>query len=216
MASLLPAVVPIESILGARVNQPIISVSGLRGIVGESLTPEIAMRYACALAAELPAGPLVITRDGRATGPMLAAAIAAGLMAVGRDVIDADVAATPTTGILVRHFAAAGGIQISASHNPAEYNGLKLFSAAGRVIPEAAGRKVIDRYEHGTPQWVAHDKLGHVIPCSDSTSEHCRLVLGDRRRRADSRADDSRSCSTPTTVRQRAGAVRCSRHSAAR
>ena len=71
---------------------------------------------------------------------------ATGLTAVGRTVIDADVAATPTTGVLVRQFHAAGGIQISASHNPAEYNGLKLFSAEGRVIPEAAGAKVIDRY----------------------------------------------------------------------
>ena len=91
-------------------SQPIISVSGLRGIVGDSLTPEIAIRYACALAAELPAGPLVVTRDGRATGPLLASAIFAGLTAVGREVIDADVAATPTTGILVRQFRAAGGI----------------------------------------------------------------------------------------------------------
>ena len=54
-------------------DEPIISVSGLRGIVGESLTPEIAVRYASALAGELPPGLLVITRDGRASGPMLAA-----------------------------------------------------------------------------------------------------------------------------------------------
>ena len=64
-------------------SEPIISVSGLRGIVGESLTPEVAIRYACAFAAELPPGPLVITRDGRATGPMLAAAVRGGLTAVG-------------------------------------------------------------------------------------------------------------------------------------
>ena len=70
-----------------------------------------------------------------------------GLTAVGRDVIDAGIAATPTTGILVRHHGAAGGIQISASHNPPQYNGLKLFSAEGRVIPAAAGQQVIQRYE---------------------------------------------------------------------
>ena len=120
-------------------GEPIISVSGLRGIVGETLTPEVASRYACALAAELGSGPVVITRDGRTTGLMLADAIASGLCAVGRDVIDAGVAATPTTGVLVRQLAAAGGIQISASHNPPQYNGLKLFSAAGRVIPAVEG-----------------------------------------------------------------------------
>ncbi len=157
-------------------RQPIISVSGLRGVVGDSLTPDVAMRYACALAGELAPGSLVITRDGRATGPMLAAAIQGGLTAVGRDVIDALVAATPTTGVLVRQFHAAGGIQISASHNPAQYNGLKLFSAAGRVIPEAAGAKVMARYERQTPEWVAHDRVGRVLACADSLSEHLALI----------------------------------------
>jgi phosphomannomutase len=158
------------------VSEPIISVSGLRGIVGDSLTPEIAMRYACALAGELPAGSLVISRDGRATGPMLAAALRSGLTAVGRDVIDAAVAATPTTGVLVRQFRAAGGIQISASHNPPQYNGLKLFSAQGRVIPEAAGAKVMDRYRQQAPAWVAHDRVGRVQNCDDAIGKHLSLV----------------------------------------
>lgn len=157
-------------------SQPIISVSGLRGIVGDSLTPEIAIRYACALAAELPAGPLVVTRDGRATGPLLASAIFAGLTAVGREVIDADVAATPTTGILVRQFRAAGGIQISASHNPPQYNGFKLFSAAGRVIPEAAGAQVTIRYQQGTPAWVSHERIGRVERCEDTVGQHWSLI----------------------------------------
>jgi len=159
------------------VNEPIISVSGLRGIVGTSLTPEIAIRYGCAFAAELPPGSIVLSRDGRSTGVMLAAALNSGLAAIGRDVIDADIAATPTTGVLVRHFHAAGGIQISASHNPAQYNGLKLFSAAGRVIPEAAGAKVMDRYRQAAPEWVAHDRVGHIQPCTDSIAEHLSLVL---------------------------------------
>ena len=157
-------------------SEPIISVSGLRGIIGESLTPEIAIRYACAFAAELDPGPIVVTRDGRATGPMLAAALLAGLTALGRTVIDADVAATPTTGVLVRQYKAAGGIQISASHNPPQYNGLKLFSPAGRVIPEAAGAKVITRYRSQAPAWVTFDKLGHVEGCADSIAEHWALI----------------------------------------
>jgi phosphomannomutase len=159
------------------VNEPIISVSGLRGIVGQTLTPEVAIRYACAFAAELPPGPVLITRDGRATGPMLSAALQGGLAAVGRDVLDADVAATPTTGVLVRHLKAAGGIQISASHNPPEYNGLKLFSAAGRVIPEQAGAKVIDRYRTGSPAWVTHERVGRVTTLTETLGEHLRLVL---------------------------------------
>jgi phosphomannomutase len=158
------------------VGQPIISVSGLRGVVGESLTPEIAMRYACALAAEAPTGPIVVTRDGRATGRMLAAAISAGLNAVGRDVIDADVAATPTTGVLVRQFQAAGGIQISASHNPPQYNGMKLFSPAGRVIDAATGAQVGGRYQRDAPSWVAHQLVGNVRVCADTIGEHWALI----------------------------------------
>jgi phosphomannomutase len=157
--------------------EPIISVSGLRGIVGESVTPDVAVRYVCAFAATLPPGPVVVTRDGRATGPMLADLVRGGLAAVGTSVLDAGVAATPTTGVLVRQHQAAGGIQISASHNPAEYNGLKLFSAAGRVIPADEGQRVLERYHSKPPAWARHDGLGSVTSCHDPTAEHCRLVL---------------------------------------
>jgi phosphomannomutase len=124
----------------------IVSVSGLRGIVGGSLTPEVAVRYVAAFAATLPPGPIVMGRDGRTSGPLLAAAITEHLTRAGRDVIDCGIAATPTVGIVVRQERAAGGIQISASHNPAPYNGLKLFSAAGRVLPAAAGAVVLERF----------------------------------------------------------------------
>jgi len=124
-------------------DQLIVSVSGLRGIVGGSLTPEVAVRYVAAFVATLPAGPIVIGRDGRTSGPFLAAAITEHLTRAGRDVIDCGIAATPTVGIVVRQERAAGGIQISASHNPAPYNGVKLFSSEGRVLPAAAGAVVL-------------------------------------------------------------------------
>ena len=156
--------------------EPIISVSGLRGIIGETLTPEVAIRYACAFAASLPAGPIVISRDGRTSGPMLAAALTGGLTAVGRRVVNAGIAATPTTGVLVRQLRAAGGIQISASHNPPEYNGFKLFSEAGRVIPADAGQAVIDRYRSQPPAWVPIERLGHVELCADPIEPHWTLL----------------------------------------
>jgi phosphomannomutase len=158
------------------VGEPIISVSGLRGVVGDSLTPEIATRYACALAGELPAGSLVITRDGRASGPALAAALCEALTSMGRDVIDVGVAATPTTGVLVRTLGAAGGVQITASHNPPQYNGLKLFSAEGRVIPEAIGAKVIDRYRQLDAKSLPRPGGGRVRDCADSIGEHWSLI----------------------------------------
>ena len=127
----------------------IVSVSGLRGIVGGSLTPEVAVRYVAAFVGTLPPGPIVIGRDGRTSGPLLAAALVDHLARSGRDVIDCGIAATPTVGIVVRQERAAGGVQISASHNPAAYNGLKLFSREGRVLPAAAGALVLERFRAG-------------------------------------------------------------------
>jgi phosphomannomutase len=158
------------------VSEPIISVSGLRGIIGDSLTPPVAQRYALAFAAELQPGRIVVTRDGRASGAMLADTLRGALAAVGRDVIDAGIAATPTTGVLVRQSAAAGGLQISASHNPPQYNGLKLFSPEGRVIPEPAGEKVMARYRQPAERWAAHDRLGRVQSCDDPIGRHLALV----------------------------------------
>lgn len=158
-------------------TEPIISVSGLRGVVGDSLTPDLAMRFACAFAQLVPPGAVVVARDGRATGPMLAGAVRCGLEAVGRATIDAGVAATPTTGVLVRQLAAAAGIQVSASHNPPEYNGLKLFSDQGRVISAVAGAEVVDRFRAGRIPWAPHDRIGHTIACDDTLSRHLDLVL---------------------------------------
>ena len=154
----------------------IVSVSGLRGIVGGSLTPAVAARYALAFAAGLPPGAIAIGRDGRTSGPLLAEALVAALRRTGRDVLDCGVAATPTVGIVVRGERAAGGIQISASHNPAPYNGLKLFSHEGRVLPAAAGAAVLARFEAGDapPPAVGAGALRAV----DGTATHVALVAG--------------------------------------
>ena len=157
--------------------KPIISVSGLRGIVGQSLDPAIAIYYACAFANQLQPGPIVLSRDGRSSGPMLAAAVHSGLTACGRAVLYADVASTPTLGVLVRQTAAAGGIQISASHNPAPYNGLKLLGRDGRVISASQGKPVIDRFEQRAVEWAAFDQIGQVKAIADTTSRHLELVL---------------------------------------
>ena len=157
-------------------SELIISVSGLRGIMGETLTPEIAARFVAAFVADLPPGPIVIGRDGRASGPELAEAIAAGLVAGGRDVLDAGPAATPTVGVLVRSLKAAGGVQISASHNPPQYNGLKLFSAEGRVIPATAGQRVIERFRERTAAASFAEALGAVKALDDTTTAHWQLI----------------------------------------
>lgn len=158
--------------------EPIISVSGLRGIIGESLTPLTAIRYMAAFAPELPPGPIVVGRDGRTSGPMLADAVRSALVALGRSVIDVDIAATPTIGVLVRHFQAAGGVQISASHNPPQYNGMKLFNAAGRVIPATDGGRVLERYRsQGAVAWSPVASLGEVDSQHRFVRPHLEAVL---------------------------------------
>src|SRR5438874_2372048 len=99
-----------------------ISVAGVRGIVGDSLTPPVLTRFAAAFASSLGGGPVVIGRDARRSGPMVLDAVSAGLAAAGRDVIDLGLATTPTTQIAVEAVHAAGGIILTASHNPAEWN----------------------------------------------------------------------------------------------
>ncbi len=161
------------------VNELIISVSGLRGVVGETLTADVAYRYAAAFAATLPHGPVVVTRDGRANGPQLVAPIATGLSEGGtRQVFDGGIAATPTTGVLVRYRQCAGGIQISASHNPAQYNGMKLFSSEGRVVPASAGAAVLERYKTSDAKYSigGRNQPECVENLSDTTSAHLALV----------------------------------------
>jgi phosphomannomutase len=159
-------------------KQPIISVSGLRGIIGESLDPLLAMRFVIAFVQSLPAGPILVARDGRTTGRMLADGICSAINSLGRDALDADIAATPTVGVLVRDRECAGGIQISASHNPPEYNGIKLFGPDGRVISAAQGQQVIERFlEPNEIPFVDHEKVGRRIACQNQTDEHLQSVL---------------------------------------
>jgi len=158
-------------------SELIISVSGLRGIVGRALTPEVALRYVGACCRVLPDGPVVVGRDGRPSGEMLSRAVAAACQAAGRDVIEAGVVPTPTMGVLVRHLKAAGGVQITASHNPPPYNGLKLFSAQGRVFPDTLGREVLEHFDAAKYGWVEYDRLGTVRACDDPLSGHLEAVL---------------------------------------
>jgi len=161
----------------------IVSVSGLRGVVGRALTPTVAATYAVAFAQVLPPGPIVLGRDGRTHGPLLARAITDALVDLGRDVLDCGIAATPTVGIVVDDAGAAGGIQISASHNPAEYNGMKLFSAAGRVLPAEAGERVLAGYralvsQNSLAPPSARNLAGRrgAVRSVDGTAAHVRLV----------------------------------------
>lgn len=155
----------------------IVSVSGIRGILGEGLTPEAATAFAAALATYTRGGRIVVSRDGRPSGVLLRHAVLAGLLAAGCDVADLDVAPTPTCGLAVRRLQAAGGIQITASHNPAPWNGLKLFGPDAMVLSAAEGRKIKDLFEARTFRRVSWSEVGTVTECRQAGDWHRERVL---------------------------------------
>jgi phosphomannomutase len=155
----------------------IVSVSGIRGIVGEALTPQVALAFASALGVHVNGGPIVVGRDGRPSGLMLRHAVLSGLAGAGCEIHDVGVASTPTVGLAVRTLQAAGGVQITASHNPAPWNGLKLFGPDGRVLSAAVGEKVKELFERGASRKVPHTDLGHVRHHRQAEEAHGDLVL---------------------------------------
>jgi phosphomannomutase len=155
-----------------------ISVAGIRGIVGESLTPSLAAEFAAAFAREREqAGPIVVGRDARVSGPMLLQAVSAGLRAAGRDVCDVGLATTPTTEIAVERLGAAGGVILTASHNPAPWNALKFLSARGEFLGPEEGQRVRARFEARRDLWVAFDALGGERAEAAALDWHLERVL---------------------------------------
>lgn len=121
----------------------LVSVSGIRGIVGDSLTPEKVFLYARGFGNFVNKGTVVLGRDTRHHGPMVSAAAAAGLMSAGRNVLDIGVVTTPTVEFVVRQTKAVGGIAVTASHNPIEYNALKLIGPRGIFLTEKESKKYL-------------------------------------------------------------------------
>jgi phosphomannomutase len=159
------------------VSDQIISVSGLRGKVGTGLTAAVATEYACAFGTYLGGGKVIVGRDSRPSGAMIAHAVMAGLAGTGCDAIDIGLAATPTTGLLVRHLGAAGGVEITASHNPAEWNGIKLFHRDGRVLSQAEGDRVHAIYESKKFAVARWDAVGKPSRHGDPHAAHLTRVL---------------------------------------
>lgn len=155
----------------------IVSVSGIRGVVGDSLTTEAALRFAVALGTHLGGGVVLLARDGRTSGVMLRHAVLAGLLETGCEVWDLGVTPTPTVGVAVSRAKARGAIQITASHNPAEWNGLKLFGGDGRVLSAAEGLLIKQRFETQTPARVSWDKIATVSECREAEEWHHERVL---------------------------------------
>lgn len=169
-----------------RSDSLIVSPSGIRGIFGSGLDPLTAARYGAAFGSHLRrAGPVgetrgrrvLVGRDSRTSGALLVDAVAAGLAAAGWSPADLGIVPTPTALLAVQDDpGAAGGIVVTASHNPAEWNGLKLASADGRFIRPAAGREVQAIFE-AEPAWAAWDALGARRSTPGAVRHHLDRIL---------------------------------------
>ncbi|MCH1570331.1 MAG: phosphoglucosamine mutase [Longimicrobiales bacterium] len=158
-----------------------VSVSGVRGRVGAPLTPELMSGIAAALGAhlrEVEEGRVVVLgRDSRVSGPMFSRAVTAGLQSVGCDVIDVGVVPTPTILMAVRHHGAIGGIGVTASHNPSEWNALKLVSSEGIFLDadrSAQFRQYLTTQDPPRANW---DDLGSLSTDEDAWSRHLDAIL---------------------------------------
>lgn len=161
-------------------KQLIVSISGLRGIYGEGLNLEVAIRFAAGFAIlhkNNSNGTLVIGRDGRSTGRILSGAIASLLQAMGWQVIDVELATTPTIAMAVPYYQAIGGIIITASHNPPEWNGIKFLNGSGEFI-SAEDWGLIEAWvgrEEDIP-YTSYDKVGGYM-VKDALTHHIEAIL---------------------------------------
>ena len=139
-----------------------IGVSGVRGVVPEFLTPSLTLHFAQAFGTYVGRGRVVVGRDTRLSGPMLQHAVNCGLLAAGCDVVDVGILPTPTIQIYVEHISARGGIGLTASHNPPEYNALKLFNKEGQFFNQYERNELIDLYHQSDFTQATNAEIGYV------------------------------------------------------
>ncbi len=139
-----------------------IGASGVRGVVGDALTPELIVNFACAFGTWCGAGPVAIGRDTRRSSAALRAAVASGLLSTGCRVIDLGVSPSPLVSFAVRDLGTAGGISITGSHNDASWNALKFFGPDGALLNPAKSEELLDVYHGAAFSFATWDRLKPV------------------------------------------------------
>jgi len=157
------------------------SISGIRGTIGghtgDTLNPLDIVKFTTAYATFIGGHKIVVGRDGRISGPMVRDIVCGTLVGMGYEVIDIGLATTPTTELAVRMHQADGGIIITASHNPRQWNALKLLNREGEFLTAADGAQVLAIAEKEDFDYAEVDKLGHIV-CDDTMNQrHIQSVL---------------------------------------
>ena len=157
------------------------SISGIRGTIGgrtgDTLNPLDIVKFTTAYATFIGGKRIVVGRDGRISGPMVRDVVCGTLVGMGYEVIDIGLATTPTTELAVRWHEADGGIIITASHNPTQWNALKLLNREGEFLTAADGAKVLEIAEKEDFDYAPVEKLGHVVKDDAMNLRHVQSVL---------------------------------------
>jgi phosphomannomutase len=154
-----------------------VSISGIRGVVGSTLTPEIIVKYASAFAEYSKKGTIVIGRDGRVTGKSIGHLVSATLLQMGCDVTALGICPTPTVALAVEKTKAAGGISITASHNPMMWNGLKFFGPSGLFLDAQENREFWSIADHPGQSYVSWNNQGNYTALDSFLDDHIKAVL---------------------------------------
>jgi phosphomannomutase len=154
-----------------------VSISGIRGEVGGSLTPQAIQKYALAFGTYCKSGKVILGRDSRVSGPFVADIVKGALIATGCHVIEIGVAPTPTVQLEVERHKAAGGIAITASHNPIQWNGLKFMGSNGQFLSPAEAEKVYRMGEAGQFVLQEWQHLGELKVEKNAVKKHIEKVL---------------------------------------
>jgi phosphomannomutase len=153
------------------------SISGLRGTLDSSLTPEVIVAYASAFAEYCGVGSIVVGRDGRPSGVWIEEVVSGTLMASGRDVRLIGMAPTPTVQLATEHSTAAGGISITASHNPSEWNGLKFLDRNGIFLGPAECAELFAIVDRSGREYAAWSATGRLIREESALARHVEATL---------------------------------------
>jgi phosphomannomutase len=154
-----------------------VSISGIRGIIGDGLDPQVLVRFTSAYADFIGKGKVVVGRDARISGDMVRLITEGTLLSKGIDVIDIGIVPTPTVQFSVRQFSASGGIAISASHNPNEWNALKLLNNTGQFMSPDENYELLKLLNTEKGHFNTWNELGRLEYNHDALKAHIKAVL---------------------------------------
>lgn len=153
-----------------------IGITGVRGIVGETFTPEVAVGFAQAFGTYLDSGRVLVCRDTRLSGPMVRSAVVAGLLAAGCEVIDLGVCPTPSLQLAVTWLKADGGIAVTAGHNPSQWNALKFVRGDGLYLNPLQAEELLDIFHQGEFAKASWDRIKTAIEHRNPIEHHIELL----------------------------------------